>query len=898
MPICPACQEEVLREARFCGACGARMSLQDAGATASHIPDGPALSPFAGSPGSARFFSGQVLAGRYRIVSRLGKGGMGEIYRADDLRLGQSVALKFLPTEWVRDPQWLAKLHEEVRLTRQISHPNVCRVYDIAEAEGQTFLSMEFIDGEDLASLLRRIGRLPPDKGLEIARQLCMGLAAAHEQGVIHRDLKPANIMLDGRGHVRIADFGLARVSTRVTGAEARAGTPAYMAPEQLAGTAVTVRSDIYSLGLVLYEIFTGKKAFQASSPAELMKIQEASSPTSLSTHVSGVDPTVERVVLRCLERDPQKRPASVLAVAAALPGGDPLAAALAAGETPSPEIVAAAADSGVWTPHHALICLMATLLTLAGCVWLYGKGVLVGRVGLPESTDILRGKARDFLKKAGFDELMDNAIGFDHDEDYLREIYERDRSSSRWDRLEQSRPAAIYFWYRQSPGYLVPNLYYPYPGTIEAGRITLNEPAPLTPGMVHLKLDPRGQLLELSWVPPDKPPHSANWSHFFEAAGLDLDAFVADSPREMPPSFADKRLAWIEKSAIEGHTPIRVEAATFEDRPVFFLVLASPRIHEESTVGSQGALDKAGVNLAAILFSGVLVAAAFLAPRNWKQGRSDRKGAFRLAFGSFVILMVVWVFETHHVPSIDELRLLVFGLAYSLYWAGLLWMTYIALEPYVRQYLPESLITWTRLLAGQWRDPRLGRDLLLGTLCGVLMQVIDLAGRTAPAYLGATTPVPFWDWWIPNTHVRGYWIGNFLINLIYSFRWAFFYDLLLYLVLRVLLKRQLPTAIVYITISSALWIGTGASLKEPSWYWLFAVAVETLLYWLLVRIGIVPVITAIFVWYCVCFPLTADLSSWHVQSSLSAISAVVLLAGYGFYTSLAGRSLFQDGSA
>src|SRR5688500_1422588 len=202
-----------------------------------------------------RFPPGTLLGGRYRIVGRLGRGGMGEVFRADDLKLGQPVALKFLPAEVDQDPARLTQLHTEVRMARQVSHPNVCRVYDIDEVDGHTFLSMEYVDGEDLASLLRRIGRFPEERGLELARQICAGLAAAHERGVVHRDFKPANVMLDGTGRVRITDFGLAGMS----GETLRAGTPAYMAPEQLSGSEVTPRSDLYALGLVLYEIFTGR---------------------------------------------------------------------------------------------------------------------------------------------------------------------------------------------------------------------------------------------------------------------------------------------------------------------------------------------------------------------------------------------------------------------------------------------------------------------------------------------------------------------------------------------------------------------------------------------------------------------------------------------------------------
>jgi serine/threonine-protein kinase len=213
---------------------------------------------------------------------------------------------------------------------------------------------MEYVDGEDLGSLLRRIGRLPPDKALEIARKLCAGLAAAHQKGVLHRDLKPGNVMLDGRGQVLLTDFGLAGITTELTGADIRSGTPHYMAPEQLAGKEVSVRSDIYALGLVLYEIFTGRRPFEANTYAELVRLQSESAPPSPTSLVRDLDPLVERVILRCLDPEPSERPPAALAVAAALPGGDPLAAALAAGETPSPQMVAAAGEGEGLSPRMA----------------------------------------------------------------------------------------------------------------------------------------------------------------------------------------------------------------------------------------------------------------------------------------------------------------------------------------------------------------------------------------------------------------------------------------------------------------------------------------------------------------------------------------------------------------
>jgi serine/threonine protein kinase len=232
----------------------------------------------------------------------------------------------------------LKRFYDEVHIARQISHKNVCRVYDIGEIDGQPY-------GEDLASLLRRIGRLPADKATEFGRKLCAGVAAAHAQGVLHRDLKPANIMIDGRGELRVTDFGLAGIAKQLQGAEVRNGTPAYMSPEQLTGKEVSLQSDLYAVGLILYEIFTGKPAFEANTLAETIRLRQQSHVTP-STLVADPDKNVELAILRCLEADPKARPVSALAVAALLPGGDPLAAALAEGETPSPEAVAAAGST------------------------------------------------------------------------------------------------------------------------------------------------------------------------------------------------------------------------------------------------------------------------------------------------------------------------------------------------------------------------------------------------------------------------------------------------------------------------------------------------------------------------------------------------------------------------
>ena len=259
-------------------------------------------------PGSIE--PGAVLAGRYRIIRQLGRGGMGIVYHADDLRLGHAVALKFLPSALSADEQRLNAFNREVSVARQISHPNVCRVYDIGDADGHLFLSMEYIEGEDLATAIARRGAMPEPEGIELARQICAGLAAVHAQGVLHRDLKPANIMLDPQGHARLTDFGIASLGDHSVPERAAEGTPAYMAPEQLDERRVSIASDIYSLGLVLHEVFTGRRPFEANTFEELTR-QQAALMSAPSPDLSPLTPRLRETILSCLARDPVRRPPS-----------------------------------------------------------------------------------------------------------------------------------------------------------------------------------------------------------------------------------------------------------------------------------------------------------------------------------------------------------------------------------------------------------------------------------------------------------------------------------------------------------------------------------------------------------------------------------------------------------
>jgi serine/threonine protein kinase len=317
---CAGCQESAPIGSRFCPACG-RPILNTSDITIS-ADDVTRLTASDGrttgeAPDTPRYGAGEMLADRYRIVRLLGRGGMGEVYLVHDVRLDHQVALKFLPPALAADSRRLAQFHNEVRLARRVSHPNVCRVYDIGEVTGGLFLSMEYVEGEDLAAALRRVGSYPEQDAVELTRQICAGLGAAHDQGVLHRDLKPANIMINRAGRAQVMDFGLAVAGQADHVAE---GTPAYMAPEQLLGKEVTVRSDLYALGLVMYELFTGQRAFDADTPLdELVALRSSASIAAPTTIVRTLNAELGRAILACLDPDPSKRPASAHAVSGML---------------------------------------------------------------------------------------------------------------------------------------------------------------------------------------------------------------------------------------------------------------------------------------------------------------------------------------------------------------------------------------------------------------------------------------------------------------------------------------------------------------------------------------------------------------------------------------------------
>lgn len=250
-----------------------------------------------------------ALGQRYDVLDAAGHGSMGNVYKARDRETGEVVALKLLKPEIASDRQMMDRFKNELLFARKITHKNICRVHEFNRLGGIAYTSMEFIEGESLRSVLNRFGAMSLRKGIDLAQQMCAGLKEAHAQGIVHRDLKPENVMIDSRGNVKIMDFGIARSMeslTRMTGA--MVGTPAYMAPEQVAGKPVDYRTDIYSLGLILYEVFTGSQTFTADNAVAVAMKQLRESPVPPREIEPGVPVPIERAILKCLEKEPEKR--------------------------------------------------------------------------------------------------------------------------------------------------------------------------------------------------------------------------------------------------------------------------------------------------------------------------------------------------------------------------------------------------------------------------------------------------------------------------------------------------------------------------------------------------------------------------------------------------------------
>jgi hypothetical protein len=825
-----------------------------------------------------------MLGDRYRVVALLGSGGMGEVYRADDIKLGQPVALKFLPQAAGQDPMRRERLYGEVRLGRQVSHPNVCRLYDIGEWEGNHFLAMEYVDGEDLASLLRRIGKLPPEKALDIAREICAGIAAAHGLGIIHRDLKPANIMIDGRGQARITDFGLAVVAEDLAARNEIAGTPAYMAPEQLAGGTVTHKSDLYALGLILFEIFTGRKLFEGAAATDPSSRRSTLRSLSASGQSAELAPAIQRVIARCVEENPDARPASIHAVIAALPGGDPLQAALDAGETPSPQMIAAAGEVGELQPSVAWGILAVSILGLIAVLLLFPRTMLFRMVPLPKPPEALNETARSILAAAGYPETpYDSDSMLTTDDDFF-EMVKSDPSPTKWDDIGKMRPGVMYFRYRDSSGLLV--------ASNREGRITDHDPPMTQLGTRRVDLDAHGRLILFLAVPPQQvsptpaAPRSVDWSKFFAFAGGDIDGLRPVPSSWTAPVESDEKRAWEGFYRGAPERKVRIEAASLRGKPVWFRIIGSWARPTQTDVRPPG-----GPGLAFDIITGILlVLAIFLARRNLRRGRGDWRTARRLAVVVFLIMAAGNLLRADHVSDAGQERFIIErAVAWALFFAAQVCVLYLALEPYVRRRWPRTLIGWTRLFAGRVRDPMIGRDLAVGTCAGILLELMFMAAVHAPAWFGHAPLAPIARWASPLLSLRHV-----------LFTWAMFASegiiagltvlLMLFVALLILRKRWAAVG--------AVWLFATFVGFSPDEFWPVelpvAMIASTVVLFLMLRFGVLTVAISFAAMSILeASPLTLDPDAWYFGRSMVSLLFYATLIGYGFWASLGEKSAF-----
>jgi len=308
---CNKCSFENPDRSIFCGRCGSRFEAPDKDRTVTQIFTSPL----------SNLKIGSELDKRYQIIEELGRGGMGRVYKAVDIEIDEKIAIKVLNPEISRDANTIERFRNELKVARRIRHKNVCQMFDLEKSDGMYFITMEYVSGEDLKNTINRLGQLSEGKSLIIAKQICKGLAEAHHLGIVHRDLKPQNIMIDRAGDVRLMDFGIARsqMSAGLTETGAMIGTPEYMSPEQAVGEDVDHRSDIYSLGIILFELVTGKTPFKgetAVSVALKHKTEKPPDPRKLNEHVSY---KLGDVILKCLEKDRNKRYESIQDILAEL---------------------------------------------------------------------------------------------------------------------------------------------------------------------------------------------------------------------------------------------------------------------------------------------------------------------------------------------------------------------------------------------------------------------------------------------------------------------------------------------------------------------------------------------------------------------------------------------------
>ncbi len=576
--------------------------------------------------------------------------------------------------------------------------------------------------------------------------------------------------------------------------------------------------------------------------------------------------------------------------VSAALPGGDPLAAALAAGETPSPEVVAAAGETAGLPVRTAMIAVSAAIVGLVVCFVLAARTSLAARMDLPYSPEILAQRSRDVARQLGYSARpLDAADSINYDNAYLEHLDHAGGEHPNWDVVLKNRPSVMYYWRRESPDYLVATQI--KSNLLTPGIVDLEDPAPTTSGMVTVELDPQGRLIRFDAVPPQKdsspaPAQPYDWKQLFDLAGLDMAQFHSTEPQWNSLGASDQRAAWT--GVWPGtSTPLRVEAASWHGNPVFFRLI-SEWTKPGRMVSSQDTRSKPLEVLLVVFLLLLLAGAVWLARRNYLQHKSDPQGALRLGFLIFVLEMLVWLLFGHFVPSLWTFELFVLAASGSIFLAAVFYIVYLAIEPYVRRHWPHAIISWSRLMAGRIRDPLVGRDVLFGVLLGVGWTLIFEFAHLALKHIGGKPNDFSPDFLFGPRFVLGSIFGHMAISV--QITLAFFF---LMFVFRVIFRKPWLAAIVFI----AFWTFIRAQGEHhllvgvPTFIAVYGIAAFVIL-----RFGFVALAVGIFVADLLgSIPATTDFSSWYIGGPIFVLAVIAALAIWGCYTALAGQKLVKE---
>jgi protein kinase-like protein len=812
---------------------------------------------------------GTIIAGRYRLVAPLGHGGMGVVYRAEDLELNQTIALKFLNPRLKDFAGAVDMVRREVRIARQITHPNVVRIFDIGTAEGELFISMEYIAGEDLGSLVRRVGRLTPDKLLQVARQLAGGLAAAHDRGILHRDLKPANVMIDDAGNVRILDFGIAAPLDDQAMLKMLMGTPGFVAPELLHDQPPTVQSDLYTWGLVVYYAATGRLLPAAEAPLEAA----LDSPNFSSS----AGPELADVIRKCLDPAPDRRPRSAHDLTVALAASDPLLAAVKAGRVPPPDLLMA---SHSWQATRRLIdgLFASGLLLLALVVALADRTMFFSRCGLLRSPEVLQEIAVRNLAALGHAAPQQPVLtGVGLDTDALQFIRSHPELRSPWQSVHAGKIPAVFYWYRQGD----PRLPRPAP----LGEPAWERTVPPIPGTASVRLDGSGRLLTLQVAVDaldDAKPSTEpiDWLALLKRAGFTPTDFGEIAASSWPPLFADEVRCWEGPFPADPQLPLRITAAALQGKVVYFDV--DQPWEQSRSVGAATSFrgqKSRFVSMRTAVWLIAIVLAAALAWHNVGRANADWVGAWRIAVVVTILAAIEWLLDSRHTfVAAEELTVGFLWLSVIVFSGVAAAVAYLAVDSPARRWWPWSIITTRRLLAGRLNDRDIWADVLLGIVVGLvavsLRQFSTLTNQLLSLPVSGLNDFDF-------SQDLVNWLGlRFKVSVLITALLAAILDSLLILALVVGLKRMTrstPAAAILLVTGLALLAVLGRGVMSPA-DWLARTLLWVITACVLIRGGLLAATTALTTFYAVNdTPITLDLSAWFAPIGVFVVVTLAI---------------------